>query len=102
MDLYNKQDLQPFYITFGSASHFPYGINDYVVSYAQNEREASEIFRKKYPDAHEGLYNYSFIYTKDEWENGVKSFYTNGPADELVSYEKKELDMQKEEELEKE
>lgn len=66
---------KPFYITFGTADHFPYGIKDYVVAYAQNEREASEAFRAKYPNVHEGLYNFDSIYDQDSWDNGIKKYY---------------------------
>lgn len=66
---------KPFYITFGTADHFPYGIKDYVVSYAENERDACEAFRTKYPDVHAGLYNFASIYDQDSWESGIKNYY---------------------------
>ena len=73
---------KPFYITFGAADHFPYGTNDYVVAYAENERDASEAFRTKYPDVHAGLYNYAFIYDQNSWKNGIKNYYEGKePAD---------------------
>ena len=75
-------EQHPFYITFGTADHFPYGFHDYVVVYAKDEASACESFRAKYPDAHEGYYNFAFIYDEDSWNGGVKAYYEGvKPAD---------------------
>lgn len=59
--------MKKFYFTFGTDDKFPYGIDDYVLVQACSYTEAVKIFRKNYPDVHEGIINCAFIYAEDEW-----------------------------------
>ena len=73
-----------YYFTFGTASHFPYGINDYVKVTAPSEKEAVQVFREKYPDYHEDTVNCAFIYAEEEFKDIKEKYYKNiDPVDEL-------------------
>lgn len=85
-----KEKLKTFYITFGSNEQFPYP-NSYIVVVATSEKEASEKFREKYPDATPGTYNFSFIYGKDEWVKGPKEYFKSEPA-EILGIPQKAID----------
>lgn len=76
---------KPYYITFGSAAHFPYKFNQYIVSYGKDEMEASEIFRNHYPDVHEDTYNFAFIYSEEEWKRDVCDYYKNQTPQEILN-----------------
>lgn len=75
-------NLKPFYITFGSNKQFPYP-NGYIVVVAASEKEASDKFREQYPDVTPGVYNFSFIYEKEQWLNGMREYFKTEPADIL-------------------
>lgn len=79
--------LHPYYITFGTADHFPYGVNDYVIVNAHSESEACHTFQKKYPDHTPGIYNFAFIYSEKEWNQMelASKYYKDSPADVLDS-----------------
>lgn len=80
---YQSNNVQPYYVTFGSAEHYPYGRGEYVMVYADSEKAASETFRKNYPDHTPGVGNYAFIYSKELWDREVSDFYHGSPSDVL-------------------
>lgn len=82
-----------YYITFGTASHFPYGIKEYVVAYGKNEFEASEAFRSVHPNRIPNCYNYSFIYNQSDWENSISKFYEGIEPSEIIGNEKEDIPM---------
>lgn len=71
--------MNNYYFTFGTAEHFPFGINDYVLVTANNQFAAENKFREVHPDAHENLINCAFIYSEREWGNNkMQQKYYNG------------------------
>lgn len=60
--------------TFGSAEHFPFQ-NGYVIINAANTLDATNEFRRLYPDEHAGVLNCSDIYTR---QDDVDYFKNNG------------------------
>lgn len=80
---YQSNNVQPYYVTFGSAEHYPFDRSEYVMVYADSEKAASETFRKYYPDHTPGVGNYAFIYSKELWDREVSDFYHGGPSDVL-------------------
>ena len=71
--------MNNYYFTFGTAKHFPFGINDYVLVTADNQFAAENKFREVHPDAHENLINCAFIYSEREWGNNkMQQKYYNG------------------------
>lgn len=78
----NRADKpQKYYFTFGSDPGFPYQ-NAYLVVEADSEVSAIEKFRRKFPDRSPNVYNASFCYSQEKWEElGCQKFYPNGPAE---------------------
>ena len=80
----NKESVCPgeskkFYFTFGSDPGFPYQ-NTYLVVEAVNEKSAIRKFRKKFPDRNINVYNASFCYSQEKWEEyGCEKYYPDGP-----------------------
>lgn len=84
----NKEsNLNWYYITFGSAEHFPFQANEYVMVRAESEKDATDLFRRKYPDHTPGYANFAFIYSKYEWDREVNEYYHGGPSEVLQDYE---------------
>lgn len=79
-------NMQPYYVTFGSANHFPFTRDEYILIYADNEHNAAELFRKHYPDYTPNVYNFAYMYSKNEWKD-VQKFYSGGPAEVLINSE---------------
>lgn len=62
-----------YYFTFGTAEYFPYQ-GGHVIVKARSRYEATEKFRKKYPDYQPGFLNCSFVYDELEWnETNMKN-----------------------------
>lgn len=55
-----------YYVTFGSDERFPYP-NKYLVISAPSMTDAQQLFRQFFPDRHEKILNYSFMYEEEEW-----------------------------------
>lgn len=62
------EDLKRFYFTFGTNEHFPF-IGGWVVVFANDRKEAVEIFRKHHPDHTPGIINCSDIYTESQFQS---------------------------------
>lgn len=59
--------LSKYYFSFGTAEYFPYQ-GGHVIVKARSRYEATEKFRKKYPDYQPGFLNCSFVYDEVEWD----------------------------------
>ena len=77
-----------FYITFGTDPGFPYQ-NTYIVAYGATKKKAAEKFREKHPDRTPGVYNFAFIYSKDEWEGSLNQKYLSAKPAEVIGKEEK-------------
>lgn len=65
--------LSKYYFSFGTAEYFPYQ-GGHVIVKARSRYEATEKFRKKYPDYQPGFLNCSFVYDELEWnETNMKN-----------------------------
>lgn len=90
MKKYNngKEQLQSFYYTFGTSDSFPYK-KGWVEVQAADRKEADSLFRKRFPDVHEGVLNCSSVYTKEQFEATLKQSYAKFPdwkvCHELIS-----------------
>lgn len=76
------------YFTFGTASHFPYGIKDYVVIEALTQSHAEKEFLKRFPGNDPKCLNCAFTYSEEEWiaEQMQKRYYPNtAPAEYIVT-----------------
>lgn len=62
--------LSKYYFSFGTAEYFPYQ-GGHVIVKARSRYEATEKFRKKYPDYQPGFLNCSFVYDELEWDQTV-------------------------------
>lgn len=58
------------YFTFGTASHFPYGRDEYVVIEALDQQKAIKEFMTRFPDEDPNIINCAFYYTEKEWIDG--------------------------------
>lgn len=67
-----------YYFTFGTASHFPFPSDQFLLIKANTMSDATEIFRSHYPDHFPDTINCAFIYTEDEWKT-VSHYYKQGP-----------------------
>lgn len=76
--------MNNYYITFGSADYYPYGMDDYVLVKADTEHEARMVYRKYHPDVYEGILNFSFMYNQQEWDDGTSKYYDGEPAEVLT------------------
>lgn len=65
--IYISDRLFNYFFSFGSAEYFPYQ-GGYVIVKARNRYEATEKFRKKFPDYQPGYLNCSFVYDENEWD----------------------------------
>lgn len=75
------------YFTFGTASHFPYGIKDYVVIEAINEESSLREFMNRFPGPHSDTLNCAFYYSEDEWSRekiGEKYYKDLDPVEYIV------------------
>ena len=79
-DKYNKE----FYFTFGSAEHFPFNQNEYVMITAPSYHSAATLFNILYPFEIDGeidkeTLNCAFTYTEKEWvSNDMAERWYNG------------------------
>ena len=78
------QEMQDFYVTFGSNEEFPYP-NQYLVVRAPTYHKALCAFRNKYPDRTENTLNCAFVYTQDEWDRMSMQMKYSDPAEIIVS-----------------
>lgn len=62
--------LSKYYFSFGTAEYFPYQ-GGHVIVKARSRYEATEKFRKKYPDYQPGFLNCSFVYDEMEWNQTI-------------------------------
>ncbi|GEM_PF-6723621 len=62
--------LSKYYFSFGTAEYFPYQ-GGHVIVKARSRYEATEKFRKKYPDYQPGFLNCSFVYDELEWDQTI-------------------------------
>lgn len=78
--------MNEYYFTFGSNPLFPYGINDYVLVYAENRNAACDKFSAKYPNRPKsGCINCAFVYSKEEFDKFRDRFYKGvNPIDVIV------------------
>lgn len=84
-DKYTKE----FYFTFGSAEHFPFGQNEYIMITAPSYHSAATLFNILYPFITDGeidkeTLNCAFTYTEEEWvENDMAErwYGGRGPAE---------------------
>lgn len=60
------RDYETFIVTFGDKECFPFQ-NSYIKIHAFGREDARKKFRDNFPDAHDGVYNYSIMYRLDEW-----------------------------------
>lgn len=75
------------YFTFDTASHFPYGIEDYVVIEALTQHHAEQEFLKRFPGKDPKTLNCAFDYSESEWlSSGMQSKYyaDKAPAEYIV------------------
>lgn len=73
--------LHKFYFTFGSSSQFPYP-NRYLVVIAESLKDAKTKFRSKHPDKTPGIYNFSDVYTEEQWKEAqMEGYYLEEPAE---------------------
>lgn len=75
------------YFTFGTSSHFPYGIKDYVVIEAINEKSSLREFMNRFPGPHSDTLNCAFYYSEDEWTRdklGEKYYKNLDPVEYIV------------------
>lgn len=81
-----KEKTKPFYFTFGSSLNFPYQ-NGYVIVWAKNLNEATEIFEAKYPNKRQNCLNCSFYYTEEQWKKQYEKtgLIENYPCFEVLS-----------------
>lgn len=59
--------LSKYYFSFGTAEYFPYQ-GGHVIVKARSRYEATEKFRKNFPDYQPGFLNCSFVYDELEWD----------------------------------
>ena len=81
------------YFTFGTASHFPYGRDEYVVIEALDQQKAVKEFMTRFPDEDPNVVNCAFYYTEDEWINekiGEKYYKDISPVEYIVINPSKE------------
>lgn len=75
---------QNFYFTFGSAAHFPFSQNEFIMIQAANETIAHNEFRKHYKDYTEGVANYAFLYNQKEWNQIYPKHYAGKEPSERI------------------
>ena len=74
-----------YFFTYGSAMQFPYHDKDYVVvEGADNEKEAVEAYRKKYPDYNPGVVNCAFWYDENRWNDILKNHTGGRERDRII------------------
>lgn len=61
-----NRDYETFIVTFGDKECFSFQ-NSYIKIHAFGREDARKKFRNNFPDAHDGVYNYSIMYRLDEW-----------------------------------
>ena len=63
--------MNNFYFTMGyaptSATGMPFGPGGYVLVKAKNKKDAVEEYNRVFALSKNGLYNYSFDYSEEEW-----------------------------------
>lgn len=67
-----RRYIKEFYFTFGSAEHFPFNQNEYIMITAPSYRSAAALFNILYPSVRDGVVdkdtlNCAFTYTEAEW-----------------------------------
>ncbi len=78
-----NDNLQKFYFTFGSDGRFPFR-NTYLIVLAEDERQAVEKFRAKYPDRGDGFVNCSFWYPEKRWHGSLNEKAYGEPAEIIM------------------
>lgn len=66
--------MNTYYYTFGTDPGFPYQ-GGWVQVYAETPKEADELFRKNFPDRHDGFLNCAGIYRQETFP---KHMFLNG------------------------
>lgn len=83
--LNDKEPLQSFYYTFGTAEQFPHK-RGWVEIRAEDRACADKLFRAHYPDKHPGILNCAFVYDKEQFDRLQEEVYKNLSAEERVCH----------------
>ena len=59
--------MNSYYFTYGTDPDFPF-CGGYTKIFANNMKEAVEVFRQKHPDRHANTVNCAFMYTREEFK----------------------------------
>lgn len=86
--------MNSYYYTFGTDERYPYQ-GGWIQVFAETMKEANQLFRKYYPDRHEGILNCAMVYEQEEFPrsmliNGNLGWYCHralGTYDEDVFFE---------------
>lgn len=78
--LNDKEPLQSFYYTFGTAEQFPHK-HGWVEVKAEDRTKADKLFRAHYPDKNPGVLNCAFVYNKDEFDRIYEETYKKLPIE---------------------
>ena len=76
--------MQRYFFTFGTASHFPYGLHEFVEVDASSEARATNAFRQVYPDYSEDTVNCAFIYDEKEFSEIKDKYYKDVKASDII------------------
>lgn len=80
--LINKETLQSFFYTFGTAEQFPHK-GGWVEIRAEDRAKADKLFRDHYPDKNPGILNCAFVYNKERFDRLVEEFYKDHPNERI-------------------
>lgn len=77
--------MERLYFTFGSASHFPFGHEDYIIAIGKNREDCFDIFRSTYPNPNgTDVLNCADYYSAEEWEKNVSSYYKDTDPEKIL------------------
>lgn len=77
--------LPNFYFTFGTAEQYPYTIGQYLIVKARDIREATQKYKRKYPNPHDdAVLNCADYYGQEEWDGYVKEYYEGTEPAEII------------------